>query len=62
MLVEVHHWTLKEVYETDIDDLMVFLAYYPEWKRRIGGGDEPTTRPLPGKRQPVLLPANRVRL
>ena len=35
MLLELHHWSYPVLNETDIDDLLAYLVYYPEWKKRI---------------------------
>jgi hypothetical protein len=33
-LVESFHWTLTEIYKTDIEQLLPFIGYYPYWSKR----------------------------
>jgi hypothetical protein len=46
MLLELHHWSFPVLNETDVDDLLPYIVYYPEWKRReaAGSGDPRRTR------------------
>lgn len=31
MLVEMFHWNLHDIDETDMDSLLRFVSYYPHW-------------------------------
>jgi len=33
-LVDVFHWSLGDIANTDIELLLPFLVYYPYWKKR----------------------------
>lgn len=53
MLLELHHWTYPALNETDTDDLIPYITYYPYWKERTGGesnGKEHPARPVAQRR------------
>lgn len=33
-LVELFHWSLYQIDETDIESLLPFVFYYPQWRAR----------------------------
>jgi hypothetical protein len=35
--VELFHWSLNDIDETDIESLIPFLFYYPHWKEKNTG-------------------------
>jgi hypothetical protein len=32
--VEMFHWTVRDIDETDIESLIPFIFYYPQWKEK----------------------------
>lgn len=32
MIIELFHWSLKDIDETDMESLLQFVTYYPRWK------------------------------
>jgi len=37
MLVEMFHWSLREIDGTDIESLMPFVFHFPHWKNHSPG-------------------------
>lgn len=36
--MELFHWSLREIDETDIESLIPFIFEYPKWKRNGAAG------------------------
>ena len=36
----MHHWSYPEINDTDTDDLLAYISYYPEWKKRFSGSGD----------------------
>lgn len=34
MIVENFHWSLYDIDNTDIESLLSFISYYPQWKKK----------------------------
>lgn len=42
MIVEMFHWSLNDIDATEIESLIQFVTYYPQWKQ--GAKKSATTR------------------
>jgi len=38
MLVEMFHWSLREIDGTDIESLLPFVFHFPHWKKNGAAG------------------------
>jgi hypothetical protein len=41
VIVDLFHWSLYQIDETDIESLIPFVFRYPKWKEERGGEDKP---------------------
>jgi hypothetical protein len=42
--IDMHHWSLKDIDETDIESMIPIFFYYPRWKARGTTGREVTRK------------------
>ena len=45
LIVDVHHWSLRDIDETDMESLIRFFFQYPRWK-----GKQATNKGLPTRK------------